>query len=115
MPEDSSTHEQPFIETVRASANKQILYLPHALEQMNAPDEMITTEEVRAVIFNGEIIEDYPKDARGHSCLMLGSSPENNRSIHVVCSPKDEYLAIITTYLPDPTKWSDDFRRRLEK
>ena len=115
MPDDSSALETPFIETVRASADRQILFLPHALEQMNAPDEMITTEEVRAVIFNGEIIEDYPEDARGHSCLMLGDSPENNRSIHVVCSPKDEYLAIITTYLPDPTKWSDDFRRRLEK
>jgi hypothetical protein len=113
--DDSSTLKKPFIETVRASADKQILYLPHALEQMNAPDEMIATEEVRAVIFNGEIIEDYPEDARGHSCLMLGHSPESDRSVHVVCSPKDEYLAIITTYLPDPEKWSDDFRRRLEK
>ncbi len=115
MPADSSAPETPFIETLRTIAHKQILYLPHALEQMNAPDKMITTEEVRAVIFNGEIIEDYPEDARGHSCLMLGDSPENNRSIHVVCSPKDDYLAIITTYLPDPSKWSDDFRRRLEK
>lgn len=28
--------------------------------------------EVRAVILEGEVIEDYPEDARGHSCLMIG-------------------------------------------
>jgi hypothetical protein len=33
--------------------------------------------------------------------LLLGFG-DNNRAVHVVCSPKDEYLAIITAYLPDP-------------
>jgi hypothetical protein len=107
--------EAPFIETVRAVARKRILYLPHAIEQMNAPDEMITTDEVRAVIFGGTIIENYPEDARGHSCLMLGHPPTTERAIHVVCSPKEEYLAIITAYIPDPAKWSADFQTRVEK
>jgi hypothetical protein len=49
--------------TVRDAARKRILYLPHALDEMNAPDELITPNEVRAVIFEGEIIEDYPEDA----------------------------------------------------
>ena len=35
------------------------------------------------------------------------------RPIHVVCSPKDEYLAIITCYLPDEDEWSDDLSVRL--
>lgn len=103
-----------FIETIRAAARKRILYLPHAIEQMSAPDEMITIQEVQATIFDGEIIEDYPEDVRGHSCLMLGYSSEHQRPIHVVCSPKDEYLAIITAYLPDPDKWSSDFRKRVD-
>ncbi|MBD2145470.1 DUF4258 domain-containing protein [Anabaena aphanizomenioides LEGE 00250] len=38
---------------------------------------------------------------------------DNNRAIHVVCSPKNEYLAIITAYIPEPTQWSSDFRRRI--
>jgi len=115
MPDDVAMPEALFIETVRAAARKRILYLPHAIEQMNAPDEMITTEEVRTVIFNGEIAEDYPEDVRGHSCLMLGHSPMNKRPVHVVCSPKNEYLAIITAYLPDPAKWSSDYRKRVAK
>ncbi|PZO50619.1 MAG: hypothetical protein DCF15_15605 [Phormidesmis priestleyi] len=38
---------------------------------------------------------------RGHSCLILGSG-QDNRPIHVVCALKDECLAIITPYIPDP-------------
>jgi len=54
---------------------------------MNAEEEIITPEEVREVIFKGEIIEDYPEDVRGHSCLMLGFS-HKGRPIHVVCCSK---------------------------
>jgi len=44
---------------------------------------------------------------------MLGYG-EGDRAIHVACSPKDEYLAIVTTYLPDEDKWSVDFRVRIK-
>ena len=37
---------------------------------------MISVEEIRQVINNGSIIEDYPEDPRGHSCLMLGLGVE---------------------------------------
>jgi hypothetical protein len=45
--------------------------------------------------------------------LMRGCGA-NNRPIHVVCAPKDDYLAIITAYVPDPDKWTKDFRVRLK-
>lgn len=72
---------------------------------------MITTAEVRTVAFAGTVIEDYPEDVRGHSCLVLGKGV-GGRPIHVVCSPKDEYLAIITAYLPVPGQWRNDFTTR---
>jgi hypothetical protein len=78
---------------------------------MARPERMITTEEVRTVIEHGEVVEDYPDDSRGHSCLILGFG-EDGRPIHVVCAPKDEYLAIITAYLPDPHEWAAGFRQR---
>jgi len=87
------------------------LFLPHAIRQLSRPERMITPNEVRAVVETGEVIEDYPEDPRGHSCLVLGLG-ENGRAIHVVCSPKDDYLAIVTAYLPGPQEWSDDFKRR---
>ena len=99
------------VEDVREAAQKRLLFLPHAIRQMSRPQRMITPTEVEAVAVKGELIEDYPQDPRGHSCLLLGFG-NGNRAVHVVCSPKDEYLAIITAYLPDPAQWSEDFRRR---
>jgi uncharacterized protein DUF4258 len=72
---------------------------------------MISPGEVAGVVTGGELIEDYPADPRGKSCLLLGYG-EGGRPVHVVCSPKANYLAIITAYLPDPRQWSEDFKRR---
>lgn len=83
----------------RQSAKKRILFLPHAVHQMSRPDRMITPSEVRNIVKTGEVIEDYPRDARGHSCLILGRGDEG-RAVHVVCAPKEDFLAIITAYLP---------------
>lgn len=102
------------LDEVREAATKRVLFLPHAVRQMTRPERMIGTAEVRVVVMAGELIEDYPDDPRGHSCLLLGRG-ENLRAIHVVCSPKDEYLAIITAYLPEEDKWSADFRARKTK
>jgi hypothetical protein len=99
------------IDRIRAAAAKQLLYLPHAIRQMTRPDRMITPAEVEAVVLSGEAIEDYPEDPRGHSSLLLGFG-DGGRAIHVLCSPKTDYLAIITSYLPDPARWSDDYRSR---
>lgn len=103
---------EEILERVRKAANQRLLFLPHTIRQMSRPDRMITTREVETVVRIGEVIENYPEDTRGHSCLMLGFG-RDDRAIHVVCAPKDEYLAIITAYLPDPNQWTPDFRERL--
>lgn len=58
-----------------------------------------------------EIIENYPNDPRGHSCLILGFGIDN-RPIHIVCAPKNEYLAIITPYIPNEEEWENNFKKR---
>jgi hypothetical protein len=42
-----------------SSANKKILFLPHAVKQISRPDRIISTEEVRDTVLFGEIIEEY--------------------------------------------------------
>jgi hypothetical protein len=103
--------EPGILERVRAASGKRRLYLPHALRQMARLDRMIATHEVCAVVEHGELVEDYAADPRGHSCLILGFG-DDGRPIHVVCSPKEDYLAIITAYLPDGQEWADGFRVR---
>jgi hypothetical protein len=98
-------------DSVREVAVKKLLFLPHAIRQMNKPERMITTAEVQEVVLHGDVIEDYPEDARGHSCLMAGPF-RGGRIIHVVCAPKEEYLAIITAYIPDAAEWDETGRQR---
>ena len=59
----------------------------------------------------GEVVEDYPEDIRGHSCLMHGHGVDQ-RDVHVVCAPKEDFLAIITAYLPTEEEWEQDLRTR---
>lgn len=92
--------ETTTLSLVRAAAARRILFLPHAVRQMSRPDRLVTTSEIHRIIESGEVIEDYAEDMRGHSCLMLGRGFDN-RPIHIVYSPKDEYLVLITAYLPD--------------
>ena len=96
---------------VLAAARKKILYLPHAIRQMSRPDRMITAQEVRKVVMQGEIIEDYPDDARGHSCLLFGLG-SGGRKLHVVCAPRHDYLAVVTAYVPGPHEWEQNFKVR---
>ena len=103
-------HDTGILERVRAAAAKRILFLPHAIKAMARPTPIIVRSEVEAVLFRGEVLEDYPEDDRGHSCLIL-ATPEG-RAVHVVCSPKADYLAVITAYVPEPAHWSADFRER---
>jgi len=103
--------ETAILQQVRTAAAKRILFLPHALRQMARPERMISVAEIRRVVERGDVVENYPEDVRGHSCLLLGQG-DDNRAIHVVCSPKDDYLAIITAYLPSLDEWENNFRTR---
>ena len=76
-----------FLEEVRHAMQKKLLFLPHAIRQMSRPERVITPQEVERVVMTGELVEDYPQDNRGHSCLLLGLG-DAERAIHVVCSPK---------------------------
>jgi hypothetical protein len=105
---------QSIRELVNTASGKLLLFLPHAVRQMSRPERMVTKNEVRYIIENGEIIEDYPEDVRGHSCLIFGYG-NNNRPIHVVVSPKEDYLAIITVYIPNTENWENNYKKRKRK
>ena len=90
---------ETILNRVRIAGKKRLLFLPHAIRQMSRLDRMISPTDVARVVTMGELVEDYPDDPRGHSCLLLGDG-EEKRPIHVVCAPQKDYLAIITAYLP---------------
>jgi hypothetical protein len=82
----------------------------HALDQTIL--RRIKTLEIREAMEEGEVIEDYPEDKYGPSCLVFGRT-KSGRPIHLQCShPSRETVKIITVYQPDPEQWIDFKVRR---
>ena len=64
-----------------------------------------------------EIIEDYPQDLRGPSCLIWGLTDDTGRVGHLVCSNPPN-PGIITAYYPsetEPNQWECNYRRRIRR
>ena len=72
----------------------------------------ILMRDVRAAIFSGVIIEQYPEDYPFPSCLICGITT-GNRPLHVVVSDEGSSSRIITAYYPDPSQWSPDYKTKL--
>ena len=64
-------------------------------------------------LLNTEWIEDYPDDPRGSSCLVLGQVHERG-AVHALWGfdAPSRHAILITVYVPDPHRWSEDLRKR---
>lgn len=98
------------LEIRRKFAEEQFEFSRHAVDQSIL--RQIRVHEIREAIANGQVIEDYPEDKYGPSCLIFGST-QAQRPIHVQCScPSRPLVKIITVYEPDPQQWNNDFTQR---
>ena len=78
-----------------------------------------TREQIRFLLYEDspEIIEDYPEDPRGPSCLVWGIADNNGRVGHLVCANPPN-SKVITAYFPDETEpdiWESNYRRRIRR
>ena len=86
--------------------------------QQERLEDDLDISEIEAVITHGEIIEAYPNDPRGPSCLVAGQA--GAKSVHAVLGwvrkrdDNERILRVITVYLPQPPKWKD-YRTRGDK
>ena len=100
------------IEAIRTKvAGGLFEFSQHAVDQSIL--RHISVQEIREAIAAGEVIEDYPGDNYGSSCLILGFTGMD-RPIHVQCSyPSRPLVKIITVYEPNPNEWIENKQRRL--
>lgn len=79
--------------------------------QQERLEDDLDIEEIELAVLQGDLIEDYPTDPRGPSCLVGGLAGAN--PIHVVLgwarvkSQSEPILRMITVYIPRPPKWTD--------
>lgn len=83
---------------------RQYEFSKHAVDQSIIRNIRVAEVE-EALSREAEIIEDYPDDKYGPSCLVLGFTSAE-RALHLQCSyPDRPLIKIITLYEPDPAVW----------
>ena len=95
------------LEEIRSKIlRRQYEFSKHAVDQSIIRESSV--EEVEEAISGRcEIIEDYPDDKYGPSCLILGFT-KTGRPLHLQCSYSSRPLIkIITLYEPDSDLWVD--------
>jgi hypothetical protein len=94
-------------------AARQYEFSKHAVDQTIIRDISVADLE-QAISNRSELIEDYPEDKYGPSCLILGFTLAG-RPLHVQCSyPTRLPVKIITVYEPDPDLWIDLRVRKID-
>jgi len=90
--------------------NPKLTFRTHAVQRMFECN--ISAKKVHQALETGETIEDYSSEMPEPSRLILGF--QGKRPFHVVTSesPETNEITIITVYVPDPNKWTKDFRSR---
>jgi len=88
----------------------KILFSNHAVKQMF--QRSISVEDVKYVLQNGIIINEYPDDRPYASKLLFAVT--NERPLHLVCSENinENTIIIITVYEPSPDIWQKDYKTR---
>lgn len=100
------------VKEIRAKVlRREYEFSKHAVDQSIKCD--ISVSEIEDAVANrSEVIEDYPEDKYGPSCLILGFT-RKGRPLHVQCSyPSRPLVKIVTVYEPDPGRWVDHRIRR---
>lgn len=101
MPPDLESLRQAFVD-------KTYILTAHASDRAVQRD--IYSHEIEEAVLAGEVIEDYPEDKYGPSCLILGQT-EAERFLHVQVSyPPD--VIVITVYEPSQEEWESDWKTR---
>jgi hypothetical protein len=94
----------------RKVKQRQYEFSKHTVDQ-SIIREISVVEMEEAISGGSELVEDYPEDKYGPTCLILGFT-KTGRPLHMQCSyPSRPLIKIITLYEPDPDLWVD-FRIR---
>lgn len=105
----------PILGDIQAALRAQAYRVTgHAADEML--EDGIGEQELLAATLAGEGIEDYPPAFPFPACLVLGHLPDG-APVHAVWALDAAtcYAFLVTTYRPDPARWTDDFRSRVKR
>lgn len=92
----------------QCAASNRYRYSRHADRERQ--NDGLTLAEIEQALVSGRIIEQYSDTGRGESCLLAGFT-DAGKPIHAVCAAMDDWLVIVTVYLPTPPKFKNPYER----
>lgn len=101
MPPDNDTLKQVF-------RDKNYLFTAHASQR--GVQRGINSTDIEEAVIAGEVIEDYPDDKYGPSCLILGTTI-SGKVLHIQVSYPPN-VKLITLYEPSSDEWENDWKTR---
>ncbi len=89
--------------------NAELAFTLHAQQRITVRRIKVSAVREAIVSPNAEVIEDYPNDPRGPSCLLYGETSDRVLHVHLSYPPE---IVVITTYEPDLEKWQMGLKAR---
>jgi hypothetical protein len=108
LKDESPPHERPLESIKQRFATKVYIFTAHGSDR--AAKRLIKSAEIEETVAASELIEDYPDDMYGPSCLLMGVT-QSGRILHIQVSYPDD-IKIITVYEPKPDEWEEDWKTR---
>jgi hypothetical protein len=89
---------------------RKILWTYHV--NMRVGQRPISRELILRAIDSLEIIEEYPDDKYLPSYLLRAEHGGVAFHVQIAADVAEDNVRIVTAYLPDPTRWDEELRRR---
>ena len=79
---------------------------------MRLRQRALSRDIILSAVGSYEIIEEYPEDKYLPSYLIRAENGELVFHVQIATDIISENVRIVTTYIPEPSLWEEDFRRR---
>lgn len=110
MPDQERIPGNPLAFIKRCVERKKIFWTYHV--NMRFGQRPISRELILSAVNSYEIIEEYPKDKYLPSYLIRAEYGNLVFHVQIATDVVLENIRIVTTYVPDPSKWDEGFRTR---
>lgn len=110
MPDRRRIPEDPLTFIKRCIKERKIFWTYHV--NMRFGQRPLLRGLILSAVNSFEVIEEYPEDKYLPSYLIRAEHEELVFHAHIATDVVEDNVRIATAYIPDPSKWGEDFRTR---